>query len=152
MKKIKSILGYAWAAATVVIVLASFMGNNYLSRALASATGITVHPKYSGGEVGKIVEHGSYKTFIYRPVFNGLIGEKKEGFIQIKWEPAASLPKAISEGIDYNGDGRDDFIITLDTVTGKTTLGKNNQAVLNGEKSYHLSNGWAVRVLLKRQP
>jgi len=152
MKKIKSILGYLWAAATIVIVLATFMGNNYLSRALALATGITVHPKYSGGEVRKIVEHGSYRTFIHRPVFDALIGEKKDGFIQIRWEPAASLPKVISEGIDYSGDGREDFIVTLDTATGKTTLVKNNQAVLNGEKSYHLSNGWAVRVLLKNQP
>jgi len=152
MKKLKSFLGYIWAVAAIIIALATFFGNDYFSRMLAASTGVTINPRFSGGEIIKTVDHGNYKTVVHRPVFDALIGQTKEGFIQINWEPAAGLPQVISEGIDYNGDGKDDFVITLDTATGKTTLAKNNSAVLDVGESYHLKNGWAVRVLLKRQP
>ena len=152
MKKIKSFIGYIWAAAAIIIALATFFGQSYLSRTLASATGVTVNPWYSGGEVIKTIDHGNYKTTMHRPVFDYLIGETKEGFIQINWEPATSLPQIISEGFDYNNDGKEDFVVALNTTTGEATLTKNNSAVLGIGKSYHLRNGWAVRVLLKRQP
>ena len=99
----------------------------------------------------KTVDHGSYKTALHRPVFDALIGQTKEGFIQINWEPAAGLPQIIREGFDYNQDGKDDFIVTLNTATGETMLTKNSPDVLDIGKSYRLKNGWAVRVLLKRQ-
>jgi hypothetical protein len=151
MKKLKSFLGYIWAVAAIIIALATFFGNDRFSRTLAASTGITVNPRYSGGEIMKIIDHGNYLTSMHRPVFDALIGQTKEGFIQINWEPAAGLPQIINENIDYNGDGKDDFIITLNTGTGETALTKNNSSVLDIEKSYHLRNGWAVRVLLKRQ-
>ena len=59
---------------------------------LASATGITVSPRFSGGEVIRSVDHGTYKTVIHRPVFDGLIGERRDGFIQIEWHPVTALP------------------------------------------------------------
>lgn len=151
MKKLKTILGYAWAVAAFIIVLATFFGNDYFSRALARTTGIIVSPLYSGGEIVLVLDHGAYRTSIHRPVFGYLIGQAKEGFVQINWGPANALPSVISEGIDYNGDGREDFSITLNTVTGEVKVSISNPAVISVEKSYHLSNGWAVRVLLKRQ-
>ena len=151
MKKLKSFLGYTWAVAAIIITLATFLGYNYFSRTLAVATGVTVNPWYSGGEIMKIVDHGNYKTAIHRPVFDALIGQTKEGFIQINWEPAAGLPQVVKESFDYNGDGKEDFVVTLNTSTGEATLAKNNPNVLGIEKSYHLRNGWAVRILLKRQ-
>jgi hypothetical protein len=152
MKKLKSLLGYICAAAAIIIALATFLGQSYFSRTLASATGVTVNPWYSGGEVIKTIDHGNYQTTMHRPVFDYLIGQTKEGFIQINWVPATSLPQVISEGFDYNGDGKEDFIVTLNTTTGEATLTKSNPAVLSIGKSYHLRDGWAVRVLLKRQP
>jgi hypothetical protein len=152
MSKQKSFLGYTWAVAAIIISLATFLGYNFFSRALATSTGITVNPWYSGGEVMKTVDHGNYKTAIHRPVFDSLIGQTKEGFIQINWEPAAGLPPVIREGFDYNHDGKEDFVVTLNTVTAETTLAKSNSAVLNIEKSYRLRDGWAIRVLLKNQP
>jgi hypothetical protein len=152
MKKLKSLLGYIWAAAAIIIALATFLGQNYFSRALAAATGITVNPRYSGGEIVKTVDHVNYKTAMHRPVFDALIGQTKEGFIQINWAPASGLPQVISEGFDYNSDGKEDFIVTLNTDTGKATLASSNPAVLGIDKSYHLKNGWAVRVKLERQP
>jgi hypothetical protein len=144
-------MGYIWAVAAIVIALATFFGHNYFSRALATATGVTVNPRFSGGEIIKIVDHGSYKTAMHRPVFDSLVGQTKEGFVQINWEPAAGLPQIIREGFDYNQDGKDDFIVTLNTTTGETTLTKNSPDVFNIGKVYRLKNGWAVRVLLKRQ-
>ena len=152
MKKLKSFLGYTWAVAAIIIALATFFGYDYFSRTLAVGTGVTITPLYSGGEIVKTVDHGNYKTSIHRPVFDALIGQTKEGFIQINWEPSAGLPQVVSEGFDYKNDGKEDFIITLNTSTGKATLAKNNPAVLDIGNLYRLRNGWAVRVLLKSQP
>jgi hypothetical protein len=151
MRKLKSFLGYIWAVAAIIIALATFFGYNYFSRTLAAATGVTVNPWYSGGEIVKTVDHGNYKTAIHRPVFDALIGQTKEGFIQINWEPAAGLPPVIREGFDYNSDGKEDFSLVLNTTTGEVALIANNPAVLSVEKTYRLRNGWAVRVLLRRQ-
>ena len=150
MQKIKSIMGYTWAVFAFIIALATFLGNNSLSRGLASATGITVSPWYSGGEIVKITEHDAYKTSLHRPVFDTLIGQRKEGFVQINWDPAAGLPPEIRESVDYNGDGKEDFFITLNSATGETRLTAGNPAVLSVDPAYRLKNGWAVRVRLKR--
>lgn len=150
MKTLKGILGYIWAFLTVFIVLATFMGNDYFSEQLASATGITVSPWFSGGEIVKTIDHGTYKTYIHRPVFDALIGERREGFMQLNWEPYAGLPPVIQETIDYNGDSRKDFLITLNTQTGDATLAAHTPTVLSIERSYRLKTGWAVRVVLKK--
>ena len=152
MKKLQSIMGYVGAVAALFIVLATFFGNGYFSRTLATATGITVSPLYSGGNIVKVIDHGAYKTSIHRPVFDSLIGQTEKGFVQINWDPAARLPSEIKEGIDFNGDGQEDFVVTLNTATGQAALASANPAVLSIEKSYRLRNGWAVRVLLTRQP
>jgi hypothetical protein len=152
MKKLKSIMGYVWAVAALFIVLVTFFGNGYFSRTLATATGITVSPLYSGGNVVKVIDHGAYKTSIHRPVFDSLIGQTKKGFVQINWDPAARLPSEIVESIDYDSDGKEDFIVTLNTATGQATLAGTNRAVLSIEKTYRLRNGWAIRVMLTRQP
>ena len=150
MQKLKSFFGYAWAVLAMMIALATFLGHMYFSRTLAEATGIKVHPRYSGGEVVSVTDHGAYSTSIHRPVFDALIGQTREGFVQINWSPAGGLPAVIREEIDYNSDGRKDFSITLNTATGEATLTKNDPAVAGLEKTYCLSDGWAVRVLLRR--
>ena len=152
MKKLLSILGYTWAATALIITLATFLGNTYFSRTLAAATGVSVNPRFSGGDIMKTVDHGNYRTSLHRPVFDYLIGQTQEGFIQINWDPAAGLPPVIQEGFDYNGDGKEDFVVTMNTATGQTTLAKSNPAVLGNAKSYRLRDGWAVRITLKRQP
>ena len=149
MNKIKSIAGIIWAIITIFIVLATFMGNDYFSRKLASAIDIAISPWFSGGEILKTIDHGTYKTIIHRPVFDALICEKRQGFIQLNWEPFAGLPPVIHEGIDYDDDNRDDFFITLNTKTGDASLKKYNATVLSVEQSYKLKKGWAVRVLTR---
>jgi hypothetical protein len=152
MKALKSFLGYAWAAAALVITLGTFLGHTHFSKGLAEATGITIHPRYSGGGIIKTFDHEKYKTAMHRPVFDGLIGQARAGFIQINWEPAGGLPKMIHEGFDYDGNGIEDFDVSLNTDTGETRLITSNPAVMGMRKANRLRDGWAVRVLLKRQP
>jgi hypothetical protein len=150
MQKFKSIMGYTWAVLACIIAIGTFLGNKSFSQGLASATGIRVSPWYSGGEIIKTTEHGAYRTSLHRPVFDGLIGQRSEGFVQIDWDPAAGLPPEIKESIDYDGDGKEDLIITLNSTTGQTQLTAGNPAILSVDPTYRLKNGWAVRVRLKR--
>ncbi len=150
MNKIKTIFGYTWGFLALFVVLATFMGSAYFSRTLANATGVTVSPWYSGGEIVMTVDHGSYKTLVHRPVFDGLIWERKNGFIQINWEPFSGLPPVVEEKIDYNGDRQEDFLVKLDTATGSASIVAYSPDVVSVEKSYRLTKGWAVRVLLKK--
>ncbi|OPY77719.1 MAG: hypothetical protein A4E64_01012 [Syntrophorhabdus sp. PtaU1.Bin058] len=150
MPKIRSIAGYMWAGAAIIIVLATFFGSGFFSRTLVAASGVKISPLYSGGEVMRSVDHGSYKALIHRPVFDALIGESKEGFVQVNWEPLAGLPPVIEEPVDYNGDGKEDFSIRIDTKTGKATLTRINPLVLSVINTVKLDNGWVVRVQLKK--
>jgi len=150
MGRLKSVLGYTLAVLASLIVLATFFGNDYFSYKFASATGIKVSPWYTGGEIVKIVEHGTYRTIIHRPVYDGLMGERREGFIQIKWQSTAGLPPMIRETVDYDGYDKADFLVTLDTATGETTLIGYNPAVVSVKKTYKLDTGWAVRILLRK--
>jgi hypothetical protein len=150
MNKLKSILGYTWAFIAFFIVLATFFGNERFSKVLASVTGMKVSPWYTGGEVISVIDHGTYRTLVHRPVFDALIGEKREGFIQINWEPSAGIPQVIEEKIDYDKDRKEDLLIILDTSTGKTTLTAYSPLIVSIERIYRLKNGWAVRIAIRK--
>ncbi len=148
MDRIKSVLGYLWAGPALFFVLAAFAGNGYLGGKLAAATGVTISPWFSGGEVMKTLDHGEYRTHVHRPVFDALIGQRENGFIQVKWEPLASLPPIVRERVEFKDGGRN-FLVTLNTQTGQASVTSNDPAVRSVEKPYRLKNGWAVRVLLR---
>lgn len=150
MPKIRSILGYMWAGAAIIVVFATFLGSSIFSRVLVTASGVKISPLYSGGEVVRFVDHGSYKALIHRPVFDALIGERSEGFIQLNWEPLAGLPPVIEESIDYTGDGKADFSVRIDTKTGEASLTPINPMVISIKKTAKLDNGWVMRVQLSR--
>ena len=150
MKRLKTILSYTAAALAIFVVLATFLGNGYFSHKLVSATGIRVSPWFTGGEIISAIEHDTYMTLIHRPVFDGLVSERKEGFIQINWESRTALPAVIQEAVDFNGDDKADFLVTLNTVTGETSLTAYNPAVVSVKKTYKLDKGWAVRIQLNK--
>ncbi len=147
----KTVVGYAWAACALLIVLACFIKMDYFSHRLAAATGVTISPWFSGGEVVQTTEHGAYRTLIHRPVFDGLLMERRDGFVQIDWEPTATLPVRIEEAIDYDGDGKMDFVVALNTGNGRAALSSRSASVVGIEGTFKLTKGWAARILLRRQ-
>ena len=98
MRIIKSTLGYTIAVLCIFIALATFVGNRALRQILIEKTGLTVSPRLTGGETAQVINHDEYRTVIHQPVFQGLIWERDEGFVQIDWwgqplRPAKRLPR-----------------------------------------------------------
>jgi hypothetical protein len=148
MRKLKSILGYAWALTALPIILATFIGMNVWAKGFAGLTGLEISPWYSGGKSAYVVSHEGYTTTVNEPVFQGLVGETKKGFVQVKWTPAegASLPDELSEAIDFDGDGAPDFSVRLCAGADKAELEATNQLVVGVREVLDLGKERAVRV------
>ena len=84
--------------------------------------------------------------FVHRPVFDGLLGDRSDGFVQIDWRPAAKLPPMLQEKIDVDGDGREDFLIVLDTVKQTAAVSPDIAGVETAGQVFKLKDGWAVRI------
>jgi hypothetical protein len=149
MAKIKSILGYIVATLSTLIMLATVPGVMFFAEPLISVTGLTISPKYSGGEVVRTIDHGAYQTQVHRMVFDALIGERKEGFIQVNWTPLDRLPARIDEEIDADGDGQADFRVEVDTANKETTLTPYVSWVLRLEGTYKPEGSLMIRVRLR---
>ena len=150
MDRLKSFLGYTWAGLAIVIVLVTFMGSSRLSRVFASVTGISVSPWITGGEVAQTHEHGAYRTIVYRPVFDGLVGERSTGFVQIEWQSEGPMPRALEEKIDFEKERGLLFVVRLDTQTGSAEVDGLKGKILGVEHVYRLDKGWAVRITVKK--
>jgi hypothetical protein len=148
MSKLKAFLGYTFAALSPLIVLISFLGLDSMAEPFIAATGLTVSANFTGGEVVQTVDHAAYQAAIHRPVFDALIGERKEGFVQIDWAPLDALPSLFEEEIDANGDGEADMRLQVDTADEEATLTAYAPWVLEVEGTYRLPEMLAVRVKL----
>lgn len=100
MKRVLRILGYAWAAAALPVVLMAFMGMNFWAGALARSTGVVISPWYTGGEVARTIDRGEYRTRIHRPVFDALIGQRDEGFVQVDFVAPAGVDTVGAGAVD----------------------------------------------------
>lgn len=149
MPRFKAVGGYILAALAVPLVLAVFMGQNYWMKEVVAITGVKVSPWLTGGDVIRTIDHGEYQTAIHEQVFQGLLGEKKEGLVQIDWNSAQNLPDSIYEDVDYDADGENDFHIALDTKSNQAYVLPLQTGVIGLEKSYVLKDGQAVRVSVK---
>jgi hypothetical protein len=150
MKKLRSVLGYVVAALSIPIMMVGVMGFAFpLGEQFIAATGLKHSANWSGGEVVQTLQHGAYQTKVHRPVFDALIGEHKEGFVQVAWRPADGLPACIDEEIDADADGQADFRIELDTATQQATLTPYSPNVIELEGVYDLGETLAIRVKLK---
>jgi hypothetical protein len=89
---------------------------------------------------------------LHRPVFDGLIGERRQGFVQVNWKAneGKELPEVIREAVDYDRDGADDFTVELNTKTDQATFKAENEKVVKVEEVYRLEKERAVRVKLKK--
>lgn len=153
MSRFVRCLAYAWAFMAGPIVLATFMGMPFFTNRLVAVTGLHVHPVYTGGEVAQTIDHERYQTLIHRPVFDGLIGERDTGFVQIQWQPKeAGLPELIDEQIDFDQDGKADLRIQLNTKTDATTLDPLDSRVLSAHEVVKVQNSRILRVDLRKEP
>ena len=150
MNRVTKTAGYTLALLMVPLVLATFLGMRFWCEKLVAVTGLSVTPWYTGGELARKINHGSYETRIHRPVFEGLFWERKQGFVQVDWIGARPLPARLEEEIDYDGDGNPDFRVGLNTSDNAVTLTALNPRVLSVEGTYNLKSGRAVRVWLNR--
>jgi len=149
MARLTKILGYTWAALALPIVIATFVGNQFFATALATATDVQVSPWFTGDEVARSVDHDGYRTQIHRPVFDGLIGQRNEGFVQITWSPPGdALPDRIVDQIDVDGDGVSDFGVELDVAGRNARLTDRQPHVLGLEPVLDFGRDRALRVLL----
>jgi hypothetical protein len=137
----------------VPLVLATFIGMNFWAEKLVAYSGLEVSPWCTGGEVMSTVEHDQYKTLIHRPVFDGLIGQRRNGFVQIKWTPNENLlPKIIDEEIDFDSDGTNDFRLRLNPETNEAQLEAFSERVVSVDEVLVLGSERLVRVLLRKTP
>jgi hypothetical protein len=150
IRNLKSGVALTWAAVCLAVILATFIGLNFWSETLARETGIKVSPHFSGGEVRQTIDHGSYKTLLHRMVFDGLVSERSQGFVQIDWAPKEkqSLPAVLEESFDINGDGAEEIGIRLDTSEGKAQLLRQAPWVLGMDPLIAVDSEQIVRVRL----
>ena len=151
MTRLKTIVCYVWALMAVPLVLATFMGMNFWAEKLVSDTGLKVSPWCTGGEIMSTVEHEQHKTLIYQPVFDGLIGQRRNGFFQINWTPNGnSLPRLIDEEFDFDSDGTRDFRIKLNTETNEVHLEAFGNNVVSLGEVLILGSERIARVALRK--
>jgi hypothetical protein len=148
MKKLKSFFGYFIAALGVPALLVLFMGSSTWMNLLVSSTGLEINPLYTGGHVARSYQQDGMQISIHEPVFAALIGESREGFVQIDFgtKPAA---KNIDTDVDYDNDGQADFRVTWDTSTQNTVITPLSPLVLGLEGTFELDKSYAIRVRLK---
>ena len=153
MNTVCKILGYGWAALAVPLVVAGFVGLSHWESLLARSTSISVSPWMTGGEVVRTLPREGYEVRLHRPVFDGLIGQRAKGFVQVDWiviPPATALPERIREQIDYDQDGVADFAVELDVEANQVAFKPLHPNVLGCERLMKLKNGRVLRVVLKR--
>lgn len=107
-----------------------------------------INPRYSGGGEAFREVTPTCTLAVHKPVFNGLFGERKTGFVQVDWR--GKMPQILSDTIDFNRDKIPDFSITIDTRNGTTKLNSIDQKVTGLGVSTATSFGWAVRVNLTK--
>ncbi len=148
MKKIKIIAGITWAVACLVLIIILFPGLNGFSAAASKLTFMKIHPRYSGGEVADQIVSGSCTLDIRKPVFKGLVSDRKRGFVQIDWR--GNIPEIINDTIDYDLDNKPDFCILVDRKSMKSKIYPFNSRAGDIIISTATSYGWSVRVELTK--
>ncbi len=151
MSRLTKAAGYTVAFLMVPLALATFLGMTFWSAKLVAVSGLHVTPWFTGGEVFRKVNHGLYETRIHRPVFEGFLWNRRQGFVQVDWAGPQPLPSGIEEEIDYDGDGSPDFKIAFAASDDAAKLTAFNPRVLSLEGTYNLKDGRAVRVWLKNR-
>ena len=144
MKRVKIIAGICWAFICLILIMILFPGLDSFSSSAAKLPFMKINPNYSGGEVAHQMISAGCTLDIREPVFDGLLKERKKGFVQLDWR--GNLPDKLIDTIDYNSDGNPDFYILVDRSKSKTDMEPISNKVTGLNISTRTSYGWAVRV------
>jgi hypothetical protein len=148
MKKIKIIAGLTWSFAALLLILILYPGINSMSSAASRLPFMKINPNFTGGPIEKQIVSEGCTLSIHKPVFDGLLGERKSGFVQIDWR--GNIPEVINDTIDFDSDCKADFSVSVNRILNKTTLSKTNLNVKDLNVSASTSYGWAVRIGLQK--
>ena len=150
MNRVKSILGTAWAAAALPLLLVMFFGLGRWPALLVGATGLHVTPHYTGGPTQSTLARDSYTVHLHRPVFDGLVGQRSEGFVQVDVMAFSGpqLPPLVEETLTPEGNPAMAFTLRLDTAARTATVRSVGAAVRGVAGVWQLDQGLAVRIAL----
>jgi hypothetical protein len=149
MRKLKITAGIIWALAGLILIIILFPGLGGFSTAFSKLPFMKINPRFSGGEVAFMTVSPGCTLVVHKPVFNGLISERKTGFIQVDWR--GIIPEKLTDTIDFNSDSLPDFGIRVDTRKNRSEIFPLNAQVGNIEISTGTSYGWTIRTGLKKQ-
>ena len=148
MKKIKIVAGIFWAILCLLLILVLFPGLNNFSSGISRLPFMKINPNLTGGEAAEQIVMKSCTLVVRKPVFDGLIGERKQGFVQIDWR--GNLPEIVSDTIDYDLDKKPDFVIRISRSESSTVLKLLNPKVRKVGISTPTSYGWSARIKIEK--
>lgn len=153
VKNLKPWLGYIWMVAALTVSIIGFLNMESVAEVLIVRRGFQVTENWRGGEIGSVKVHEDYRTIFHEPVFEGLLTEKKSGFIRIDWTSDQRLPVKIVEAVDYDLDGKVDFTIRFNTSDNKVDFHSNQgrDFRLADEKLLVLDKSRSLRIKIKEQ-
>jgi len=146
----RNFIGWLWAFLCVLLAPVMFFSFSKTPLLLANITGMKVSPRFNGGEVTQTITGQGYKVFVHRPVFDGLISERKDGFIQLDFEPDGQFPATIERDFSYTKSGIHSFRLVLDTVKLEGKLTANDTSVLAVSEPTRTRKAIILRVMLKQ--
>jgi len=145
------VTGWLWAVLCALLAPAVFFSFEKTPQLLADITGMKISPRFSGGEAAETIAGTGYKAVVRRPVFDGLFSERKDGFIQIDFEPDGQFPPVIARKFSYNKNGIvHGFTLTLDTAKPAASLSGGDSAILSVAAVARTRNAIIVRVALRQ--
>jgi hypothetical protein len=148
MKKIKIAAGILWSILCLLLILVLFPGLNNFSSGISRLPFMKINPNLTGGEAAEQIVMKSCTLVVRKPVFDGLIGERKQGFVQIDWR--GNLPEIVSDTIDYDLDKKPDFVIRISRSESSTVLKPLNPKVRKVGISTPTSYGWSARIKIEK--
>jgi hypothetical protein len=144
MNKIKITAGIIWALVCLLLMIILYFGLGNFATGVSKLPFMKLNPNTSGGEIAQQIAMDNCTLMIRKPVFDGFIGERKIGFVQIEWK--GDLPGTINDTIDYNMDNSPDFVIGIVVPENKVNLVALNPKVRDVGISTSTSYGWAARI------
>jgi len=146
----KNRIGWIWAVLCALLAPALFFSFEKTPQILADITGMKISPIYSGGEIAQTIIAPGYKVFVHRPVFDGLFSERKDGFIQLDFEPNGQFPATIEQDFSYTKNGSHGFRLFLDTAKPEVKLTAHDDTVLAASEPTRTRKAIIVRIALKQ--